>query len=226
MRRRPGGRRDGFSMVEALTTLALSALILASLAALLSVMMRVGDRAARAAEGQEQSARLFAMLERELGAMVPAQFAGAERLLAFEGDPDRVMFAIDAADTTGLRTTRLVVLQVDPANGALLRAEGPLTPGTGDIASVPMGPAQVVIAGGPPITFGYEGSGNTADGASWRGKRLPDAVVVQFAGGTIAQRIAVRAPIFPACAEPGNRACPLRPDEDEPPPEDPTDAEQ
>lgn len=221
---RRGGRsggQDGFLLVEALSTLVLSGLILAGLAAVLALMARAGDRATARAEGVEVSVGLLDALQRDLSRIARARWSGTDAGFVFDGAPDRILFARDAADPT---QTRLVVLQSEPDERRLWRAEAVLPPHALGVADVALSPAQEIYSGATAITFRYAGS--TVPGGpeevfeAWpTAMALPSAVLVgahDAAGAvTFEDRIALRVDAEPGCAATADAFCTQRVPEEE-----------
>lgn len=202
-------RRAGFLLVEALVTLALSALLLVGLASVLGLLLRSGDRTADRAEAQEVSSRLFAALERDIAAAAPIRFAGRDARFVFGGGADRLVFAIAGEDAV-----RAVALEAEPQAGGtrLLRAEAEIPPGATGLPDLAFADAAEVYSGPEVIAFRYAGRSGPGQAEfvadAWpSGQRHPDAVLVETrsAGARIAFAITAE----PACADP-EAPCTLR----------------
>ncbi len=203
-------------MVEALATMVLTGLILAGLAATISLMAAAGERAAARAERAEATALLIAALRRDVAAAVRARW-GRDGDFVFEGTADRLTFAQDGAQGHGT----LVVLQavIDPAGTQLLRAEGPLHPAARGMDDVALGPAVEVAAVRGRIDFAYASAG---DGGAelvtsvWPPSRtMPDTVLVRLGEATFADRITLAVDAEAGCAATAEAFCSRRPPVDD-----------
>ncbi|UOM34661.1 hypothetical protein [Acuticoccus sp. I52.16.1] len=187
-------------MLEALCALVLSALVLAGVSTVLSLMARAGDRAAARAETVEATTRLVDAIRRDLTATIRARWAGDTPAFVFSGSGSQILFAARGADG---RAT-VVVLQAlgDGEAARLVRTSAPLPSTATAAADLELPPAEVVARG--PVGFRFAGrtepDAAEATSGGWpSGPRMPDAVLVDVGDG-IVDRIALPIDADPGCA--------------------------
>lgn len=213
-------RNAGFLLVEALATLAISAVILAALGSVLGMMSRQADTLAARTQRMDVAGHGLGAIARELGSAARARWAGpGPRPFVFLGFPDRVMFALDRLDGVGRPETIAILLQsFESEDGAqVVRGESPLSPfdrGPGDLDFGSSGP---LYAGRTSLRFAYVQA--SARGGpeilldTWTtGDALPIAVRVAFtdpASGAILSslRVPIRVGAEPGCAAPRKAFC-------------------
>lgn len=220
-RRTRGAPGAGFLLVEALATMAISAVILVALGSLLGLMSRQADLTARRTERMDVAGHALAAIARDLGAAARARWAGpGPRSFVFAGQPDQVLFARDgSAEAEGRSRTVAVLLQSAPdaGRGRVMRAEAPLSPGDRDAGGLDFGPARALYAGEALVRFAYVAA-PAAGGPelvldAWpAGETLPVAVRVAFtdpgSGDVLSSlRVPLRIEAEPGCAAPRKAFC-------------------
>ncbi|MFD1703828.1 type II secretion system protein J [Methylopila henanensis] len=212
------GRRDrdgGFLLVEALATLAISAVVIAGLLTLGGLMARAVDRAALRAEGAETSTRPLSVVAREIEGLARRRFAGPDGRFVFLGAPDRLAFAVAPRQDDGLRAPVAVAYQA-AGPGQLLRAEAPLLVGARSLDDVVFGEPVRIDLGGLDARFAYverRPDGTTVVTDQWsEAASLPVAVRIELiepeGGVARASRTArLIAQSEPGCAAPGKAPC-------------------
>lgn len=201
--------RDGFLLAEALVTLALAGLVLATLAAVLALVLAAGERTAARAEATEVAARLAAALRRDLSGALPIRWAGEDAPFVFDGAPDRVLFAVERGGALVA-----VELRIDAGETGtrVLRAEAPLLPAATAAADLGLQEREAFV-GQVPIGFRFAGpvapgEPEAATDAWASGPLMPTAVIVDTGG--LAERIALAVDAEATCVlEDG--PCSLRP---------------
>jgi general secretion pathway protein J len=157
--------RAGYVLVEALATLALSALVLAGIASLVGLMLRSADRTALSAEEIETIGRATAAVERDIGQAVRVHRVvdGTPRLV-FVGQADELRLVIDRPDEAGLMEPVVVRWKSEvtaSGRGRLTRSEAPLVSGLPAPDTFEAG--QAVDTGPAVLRFAYFGP--SPDGA-------------------------------------------------------------
>jgi general secretion pathway protein J len=204
-------------VVEALATLALSALLLGALISLSAGLFRVGDKVAAKVETLEIDGRTIAALAREFRMAAPLRWAGEgdNRAFVFGGTPDRIMFALTPEQPSGLRAA-IVVLYQRADNGDLLRAEGPLPVGASTLAEVELGPVSRIPRGADDLRLAYVGrapGGGEIVADDWSNpKDMPAAIRIDRIERGAGTRLAsLRVPLLmdaePGCADPQQGLC-------------------
>lgn len=216
-----GSRRAGFLLVEALATLAIGAFVVAGLAGLITVVIRLGDRTAADLERRETIGRAVAGLEREIRGMSRGRFAGERHAsFLFAGAPDRLLFTLDRPDATGLLATTAVAYRAGVVDdrAVLLRSEAPVPPDLRDARTLAF-PAPVrLYRGDLRVAFAYfaaqaDGSGEVLTDDWTKAGKLPAAIRIALTdrAGTLVD--SVRVPILvdaePGCAVEGKGFCSL-----------------
>ena len=217
---RRGSARCGFLLVEALATLAISAMILAGLASVVALVLRAGDRTAAGAEQLETSGRAFDAMVREIGLATRARWAGANRrAFVFQGGPDRILFSRIRRAAGEPGSAIVVTIQAAPGagSGRILRAEAPLLPGMNSPDELVFLPAQQLGDRGAEVAFTYvapaDGEAGEVALPFWSvPTALPSAVLVtllQQPGGRVVSRLRVPLPLDaePGCAAPEGAFC-------------------
>jgi type II secretory pathway component PulJ len=213
----PSGRdRDGgFLLLEALTTLALSALVIAGLLALGGGLSRAVDRAAARLEGAEAGRRSVAAMAQEIAGLARRRFAGEGDRFVFQGEPDRIAFVLDVVQVNGLAAPVAVAYQAT-AERELLRAEGALPIGASAFADADLSRPRRLEIGGELVRFAYverlEDGGEIVTDSWNKPSALPRAVRVDrvdpATGAVLAsRRVALVSETEPGCAAPGVAFC-------------------
>lgn len=220
-RPRKGSSTSGFLLVEALTAMAIGALLLVALGSLVSLVLRASDRTASASQEIEETSRIFSTLIDRIESITPQRWAGPSAGFVFEGTETALLFARFAKPSDTATGSRLVIIA---GNGANLREEErPLPPDASDIATVTSRETDVVSASlqkGYTVRFAYFSrlrNGQEALTDRWSGRRaMPVAIRVTLTDRNGERRGSVRVPIRvdaePGCAAPGQGICSLVPD--------------
>lgn len=208
--------RAGFLLVEALATLAISALLLLGLASVLGLMLRATDQITARADELETTGRAIAAIRREIEAMTRARWAGEARAaFIFSGAPDKMLFTRSLPRGSG---TAAVVIQSVRTNlgGRLLRAEAPLLPGAASAQDLRFGLPRNFYEGRYLIRLAYfAGPGEGPDQAleDWPSDlALPSAVrvgIVDPGTGKLLSslRVSLTVEADPGCAAPQAAFC-------------------
>lgn len=212
--------RDGFLLVEALATLAISAAILAGLASVMGLMLRQADLAATRTDRLEREGRSLDALSRDIRAILRVRWAGLPpRSYVFRGEPDRIVLARARRGESGLRDTVAVILQSTDheGGGRILRSEARLPPGATAIEQLRFDEPRTLYDGRSLIRFAYVGRGEnggpeTLTDAWPVAGTLPVAVRIALVDPvTDALLSTLRVPILveaePGCANPGKAFC-------------------
>jgi hypothetical protein len=217
-------RRDGYVLIEALTTMALGALVLAGIAGLVAVNLRAVDRTAMSVESLETIGRAMAAVERDIvrASRVHRTVDGAPRLV-FLGAPDELRLVVETADRSGLARPVLVRWKsevTDSGRGRVTRSEAPLLPGR-PLPDV-FGDEQSADTGGEVVRFAYfgpapNGSGEVLTDVWSTPTSLPSAVRLGRADPTTLQvegsvRVPIRTDAEIGCIESTMGWCSLTPD--------------
>lgn len=212
--REHGGER-GFVLLEALATLALSALVLGALLALGGGLSRVMDRMAARAEGGEGARRVVSVMADEIARLSRRKFSGEETRYVFFGAADRVVFAVEALQPNGLAAPVVVAYQ-SSGPGEAFRAEGALPVGAADLDAVDLTRPRRLGVGGEIFRLAYverlESGGELITDDWVKPGVLPRAIRIDRidgdSGATIAsRRVAIIAEADAACADPEALAC-------------------
>jgi hypothetical protein len=217
-------RRGGFVLVEALATLALSAIVLAGAALLVSFLIRAADRTALAFEAVETTGRAVAALERDIRAAARVSLRVEEgRAMVFLGAPDQLMVVLDRTGRNGLVAPVVVRWRSEvggAGRGRLVRTEVPLIPGQ-PVPGPEAGRPVVVDTGTEVIRFAYFGTVPRQTGEvltdGWsQPQQLPTAIRIGRADpGTLQVATSVRVPLRVgaeiACGNPAGGWCSLTP---------------
>jgi type II secretory pathway pseudopilin PulG len=217
--------RAGFVLVEALATLALSALVLAGAASLVGLVLRAADRTAMSVEQLETTHRAVGAVARDIRSAVRVhrQVDNAPSLVFF-GSPEQLLLVLDRPGEDGVSEPVVVHWlseTTDAGRGRLIRSEAPLLPG---VPTPPLGSGdRVVVDTGPSvIRFAYfapmpRGSGEVLTDAWSIPQSMPTAVRIGTAdpetlsvGSSL--RVAFGTDAEIGCGSPGSGYCSLTPD--------------
>lgn len=216
-----GHRRGGFLVVEALTTLALGALVIAGLSGVIVMMLRFSDRTAADLQRREVLGRAVEVMEREIRAMTRVRLAAGERSpFLFAGRSDRMLFTLERTDETGLSAPVAVAYRIGTRDGVtrLARAEAPVPPAVASVDGLAFGKPGTLYAGDRGLSFAYfstqaDGSGEVLVDDWKEPGRLPTAVRVAVTApdGTVLEsaRVPLLVDAEPGCAAPGKGFCSL-----------------
>lgn len=232
--RRSRDRRGGFLLVEALATLALSALVLAGAAALVGLLLRAADRTALSMERIETTDRAMEALARDIREAVRLprpSGSGGGASMAFLGGAAQIMLVHERRGENGLALPVAVYWRseaTDAGRGRLIRSQAPILPGR-PLPDPESGEREVVDTGEAVIRFAYfgpdpNGAGEVLTDEWTTAEALPTAVRIGAADpGSLAVGRSIRVG-FPTtaeigCANPVSGYCSLTPNRR--PPEDP-----
>jgi hypothetical protein len=194
-------RRAGFMLMEALVTLALSALVLAGASALVALLLRAADRTALAAESIEITGRAVAAIERDIRQAVRVRRPDERGPgMVFLGSPEELLLVMDRPAANGLMRPVVVRWRSEKGGtgrGRLVRSEAPLPPGTAR-PDPDSGRRNLVDTGSAVIRFAYfgpqpDGAGEVLTDVWPSTDSLPNAVRIgQADPATMAVRSSVR----------------------------------
>lgn len=204
---------QGFLLVEALATMAISTFLLVAMASVVSLTLRASQRAERTSQDVEETSRTLAALMRDIEQVEPVRWAGAGAGFVFEGTADSLSFARKAPLPDGSFESRFVSFR--RAGLDLIAQERVLPPtatGPGDLGLVSL---QDVLQKRYRVQFAYFSrldAGQEALTDSWdNDSLLPVAVRISLFDRDGAVRGSVRIPILvdaePGCAAPGKALC-------------------
>ncbi|MEO3386695.1 hypothetical protein [Mesorhizobium sp. CAU 1741] len=208
----------GFMMVEALITMAISAMLLLGLASVTSLTFRALERATTVTGALESQSRVLAALARDIQGAARISFSGEDAPLIFSGTPGDLIYAetlTRAGERPDMRVVRLQV-RLDGSNAVLSRSEAPLLPSARGVEELRFAQPEALFIGRALPRFAYvdASAGGEAIRDGWSdGAAMPDAVLVSFASeeNTTSLRIPLRVNAEPACAISGSRFCTLAP---------------
>jgi general secretion pathway protein J len=150
--------REGFLLIEALATLAISAVILTGLTSTLSLVLRDVRSDSSRVEDLEQQDRAVAALRRDLQNLARARWLGeGSRSFVFDGEPDRLIFAIDRLASGALASTVVVNIQSTNSGviGRLLRTEAAWLPGAASLHELRFERTRVFYEGRLMVRLAY-----------------------------------------------------------------------
>lgn len=213
-------RSAGFLLVEALATIAVSAIILSAVGSLLGLMSRQADRTAERTERLDVAGHVLAALARDIGSTARARWAGpGQRNFVFAGLPDRMLFSLDRIDADGTPRSLAILLQGTEmkVGSAVLRAEAPLSPLDRDETALDFAAAHTIYAGTGQVRFAYivapsAGAPELVVDAWPSGETLPIAVRVAFTDPASQEilsslRVSLRIEADSGCAAPRKAFC-------------------
>jgi general secretion pathway protein J len=203
-----GSRNAGFTLMEALLSMALMVFVIGALATMTREWLRNWDRGfARVqrvdlwAAGLDRVMADLAAAEYVSGgpADSPPYFDGAERAVTF------IRSAVGPNATTALEVVRIAD-EADDRGPALVRWTAPFAPKAGNPVDGGFANPVVVMRAPYPIAFSYAGP-DRAWREAWRGKmQLPRAVRVEVPGTSgrllVSTSTVVRAELPALCAQP------------------------
>ncbi len=216
-----GSARGGFLLLEALTTLALGALVIAGLSTVIVLMLRFSDRTAADLGRREVLGRALQTVEQEIRDMARLRLGGAQDApFLFSGHPDRLLFTLDRLDDNGLDAPVAVAYRTGTRDGVtrLARAEAAVPPAATDAAALVFGKPATVYAGDRGIRFAFfapqpDGSGEVLMDDWKQPAKMPTAVRIAVIApdGTIEEstRVPLLVDAEPGCAVPGKGFCSL-----------------
>ncbi len=184
---------EGSLLVEALTTFALSALVLSGLVTTSGLFLRILDRSVAHAHDVEALDRAMIAIGRDLRRLVRARWDGpGPHSFIFEGHPTRLVFA-QAGTGTGTRGDRpggervvSITSRANAQGGRVLRSEASLRPGTTGPRSLVFEGSRELHSGRTRLRFAYlapsrQGHPLPLPQADWpSGPLLPEVVVAEM----------------------------------------------
>ena len=210
-----GDRRDGFTLVEVLATMTISALLLAALFSIASTTSRVSARVERQAGEIEERTRLLSALAREVRQAVPVRWAGTDGSFIFSGTSRRIGFAADSVSPDGV--TDVVAIVID-AGEAVTRRMGNIGPNAKSFEDIAFGRPEAMVDNRYRLTFAYYArlpDGREALLDSWTDpRRMPEAVRLTLSGkdGTTSTlRVGLDVDAEPGCGFPKSGLCSFAP---------------
>lgn len=162
-------RRAGFTLIEALAALAVTACLTASVAPYFVGLMSRWSSGEPSAQRQDQWMQAILRLSEDLGEALPLTIgAGKPPRCAFRASPSSIVFVREALSSRGKLRLETVWLKIEatPAGDALVRSASDFDPDRFD--AKPRGEAPtVVVAGGFHLSFSIvDNTGGR--GAEWR----------------------------------------------------------
>lgn len=206
-----GGHRDGFTLVEVLATMTISALLLAALFSIASTTTSVSHRVERQANAIEERTRLLAALAREIRQAAPIRWAGADGAFIFSGTTRSLGFAADSLSPDG--TTDVVAIVID-AGDTVTRRVGNIGPNARSFEDIAIGQPEAMIDGRYRLALAYYS--RLADGRealldAWADPRqMPRAVRLTLTGKdgtTTTLRVRLGVDAEPGCGFPKSGHC-------------------
>lgn len=196
-----GSREAGFTLLELLVAIALTALAVGSLPAIFEFARRSTAAVARVDKRAGDWAAL-AFIEQRLNEITAAELqdkAGVKKL-AFNGQPDRIGFVAPLtflADDSGLAEFE-IAFSGQPSEGVMMawRMWRPAPPG-GRKPELPPVRSRSLVPGAQGLAFRYWGSPKIGEPASWtnswpRSDALPDVIELSIdTRGRIEKRSAI-----------------------------------
>jgi general secretion pathway protein J len=209
--RQAGSGNAGFTLIEAMLTVALMMFVIGALATMTREWLHNWDRGF----ARVQRVDLWAAgLDRLMADLSAAEYvSGADALPFFDGSERAVTFirtAVGPNASTSLEVVRIAD-QADDRGPALVRWTAPFVPKAGDPVGGSFSDPVVIMRAPYPIAFSYAGS-DRAWRQVWRGKaQLPRAVRVEVPGTSgrllVSTSTIVRAELPASCAQPNATDC-------------------
>jgi general secretion pathway protein J len=209
--RRAGAGNAGFTLIEAMLSVALMVFVIGALATLTREWLRNWDRGF----ARVQRVDLWAAgLDRLMADLAAAEYvSGGGRLPYFDGSERAVIFirtAVGPNASTSLEVVRIAD-EADDRGPALVRWTAPFAPKSGNPVDGSFSNPVVIMRAPYPIAFSYAGP-DRAWREAWRGKpQLPRAVRVEVPGSSgrllVSTSTVVRAELPALCAQPNVGDC-------------------
>jgi prepilin-type N-terminal cleavage/methylation domain-containing protein len=210
-----GGHHDGFTLVEVLATMTISALLLAALLSIASTTTRVSARVERQANQIEERTRLLAALAREVRQAAPIRWAGADGAFIFSGTSRSMAFAADSVSSDG---TADVVAVVINAYDVVARRTGNIGPNAMSFQDIALGQPEAMIDDRYRVAFVYYArlsDGREALLDAWADpSQMPTAVRLTLSGRdgkTSTLRVKLETDAEPGCGFPKSSQCSFSP---------------
>jgi general secretion pathway protein J len=211
--RNAGSHNAGFTLIEAMLTVALMVFVIGALATMTQEWLRNWDRGFARVQRVDLWAAGLDRLMADLSAAEYVSGGGADAVPFFDGSDRAVTFirtAVGPNASTSLEVVRIAD-QADDRGPALVRWTAPFVPKAGDPVGGSFSDPVVIMRAPYPIAFSYAGPDRTWREA-WRGKaQLPHAVRVEVPGSSgrllVSTSTVVRAELPALCAQPNTGDC-------------------
>lgn len=180
MRRTSAARSRGFTLVEMLIALSLTAMLAVMILAGLQTSSRIWTRSTTAAEEIEEMAFAHGFLRRAISGAYPRLKPDGAGAVDFSGDATSLEFLgpiISGVSIAGRARIRLTVVEEGETEALLLSMKNENIDGSEPVE-------ETLIAGARRIRFSYRARGSDEWVEDWRSKPfLPALVKVEVAGG-------------------------------------------
>jgi general secretion pathway protein J len=211
--RNAGSHNAGFTLIEAMLTVALMVFVIGALATMTQEWLRNWDRGFARVQRVDLWAAGLDRLMADLSAAEYVSGGGADALPFFDGSERAVTFirtAVGPNASTSLEVVRIAD-QADDRGPALVRWTAPFVPKAGNPVGGSFSDPVVIMRAPYPIAFSYAGP-DRAWREAWRGKaQLPHAVRVEVPGSSgrllVSTSTVVRAELPALCAQPNTGDC-------------------
>jgi general secretion pathway protein J len=208
-----GSHNAGFTLIEAMLTVALMVFVIGALATMTQEWLRNWDRGFARVQRVDLWAAGLDRLMADLSAAEYVSGGGAAPLPFFDGSERAVTFirtAVGPNASTSLEVVRIAD-QADDRGPALVRWTAPFVPKAGNPVGGSFSDPVVIMRAPYPIAFSYAGPDRTWREA-WRGNaQLPRAVRVEVPGSSgrllVSTSTVVRAELPALCAQPNTGDC-------------------
>jgi general secretion pathway protein J len=211
--RRAGAANAGFTLLEAMLSMALMVFVIGALATVTREWLRNWDRGFARVQRVDLWAAGLDRLMADLSAAEYVSGGGADAPPYFDGNERAVTFirtAVGPNASTSLEVVRIAD-EADDRGPALVRWTAPFAPKAGNPLDGSFSNPVVIMRAPYPIAFSYAGPDRTWREA-WRGKaQLPRAVRVEVPGSSgrllVSTSTVVRAELPALCAQPNVSDC-------------------
>ncbi len=211
--RSAGSGNAGFTLIEAMLSVALMVFVIGALATMTREWLRNWDRGFARVQRVDLWAAGLDRLMADLSAAEYVSGGGADALPYFDGSERAVTFirtAVGPNASTSLEVVRIAD-EADDRGPALVRWTAPFAPKAGNPLDGGFSNPVVIMRAPYPIAFSYAGP-DRAWREAWRGKaQLPRAVRVEVPGSSgrllVSTSTVVRAELPALCAQPNAADC-------------------
>jgi general secretion pathway protein J len=212
--RRADSGNAGFTLIEAMLTMALMVFVIGALATMTREWLRNWDRGFARVQRVDLWAAGLDRLMADLSAAEYVSGGGADALPYFDGSERAVTFirtAVGPNASTSLEVVRIAD-EADDRGPALVRWTAPFVPKAGNPIGGSFSDPVVIMRAPYPIAFSYAGP-DRAWRQAWQGKpQLPRAVRVEVPGTSgrllVSTSTVVRAELPAMCTQPNASNCP------------------
>jgi general secretion pathway protein J len=211
---RAGAGNAGFTLIEAMLSMALMVFVIGALATLTREWLHNWDRGFARVQRVDLWAAGLDRLMADLSAAEYVSGGGADAPPYFDGSERAVTFirtAVGPNASTSLEVVRIAD-EADDRGPALVRWTAPFAPKAGNPLDGSFSNPVVIMRAPYPIVFSYAGP-DRAWRQAWRGKaQLPRAVRVEVPGSSgrllVSTSTVVRAELPAVCTQPNAGNCP------------------